>query len=412
MSGSREPVAAQTVKLLALATVLVSAAATVVALVLIVRSPPEAVPAGYRPAEMLPFVTLQVAFTAVGALLVWRRPENLIGRLFCGQALTITALMLLAGLVVHALGAGEVGTAAAAAWLSALLTIGLSVTLAPALVLFPDGRASPSARASLALLAPSIALITLVHALRPGSLTVFPTIANPYPWHDHGGALDAAFAIGLAGSAIAALLALWSQIDRFRRSSGAEQQQLKWFLTSMVVLLIALVPVVALVYGESEATAESARRYAGRAIGALASATLPVAIGIAILRYRLYDIDILINRALVYGAVVAALVAMYFVAVVAIQALLRPFTSGNELAVAGSTLLVVALFQPLRRRVQDAVDRRFYRSRYDAARTLDAFGLRLRDEVDLDSVRADLLGVVGETLRPAHASVWLRGQRQ
>jgi hypothetical protein len=401
--------AAQIVKLLALATVLASAAATVVAMLLIFRTPPEVIPVGYRPAEMLPFVALQIAFTAVGALLVWRRPENLIGRLFCGQALTIAGVLLLAGLVVQAISAGEAASAARAAWVSAWLMNGLTVTLAPALVLFPDGRlTSRAARASLAFLALAMVLITPVLALRPGSLASFPAIANPYPWHDHGGALDAAFAVGLAAGGIGAALALWSQITRFRRSSGTERQQLKWFLTSMFVVLLALVPMVALLYGESEATAESARRYAGRAIAALATSALPVAIGVAVLRYRLYDIDVLINRALVYGALSALLFGTYVLSVLALSTLLRPLTGSGDIAVAGSTLAVFALFGPLRSRVQRAVDRRFYRARYDAARTLDAFGARLRDEVDLDSVRAELLGVVRETVHPAHASVWLR----
>lgn len=137
--------------------------------------------------------------------------------------------------------------------------------------------------------------------------------------------------------------------------------------------------------------------------------TLPLAIAMAVLRYRLYEIDILINRTLVYGALTVTLAATYFAAVVVLQAILRPLTGGSELSVAGSTLAVVALIHPLRRRIQGAVDRRFYRSRYDVQRTFDTFAARLRDEVDLDSVRADLLDVVHETLRPAHASVWLRG---
>jgi hypothetical protein len=141
---------------------------------------------------------------------------------------------------------------------------------------------------------------------------------------------------------------------------------------------------------------------------ALGFVVLPISVGIAILRYRLYDIDLLINRTLVYGLLSAALAATYVTGVVTLQAALRPLTDGSEVAVALSTLLVLALFAPLRRRIQAAVDRRFYRSRYDAARTLDAFGERLRDEVDLESVRADLLDVVRDTVRPAHASVWLR----
>jgi len=140
----------------------------------------------------------------------------------------------------------------------------------------------------------------------------------------------------------------------------------------------------------------------------ISTACFGTAFWLAILRYRLWDIDIVVRRTVVYGAVSATLVATYFGTVILLHALLRPFTSGSDLAVAGSTLLVVALFQPVRSRIRDAVDRRFYRSRYDAVRTLDAFGARLRDDVDLDSVRADLIDVVNDTIRPAHAGVWLR----
>ncbi len=137
--------------------------------------------------------------------------------------------------------------------------------------------------------------------------------------------------------------------------------------------------------------------------------SVPVSIGIAVLRYRLYDIDLVIERTLVYGVVSATLGATYVAAVVVLQGLLRPITGGSEFAVALSTLLVVALFQPIRGRAQEAVDRRFYRARYDAARTIDAFSARLRDEVELERVRADLLDVANATIQPAHVGVWLRG---
>jgi hypothetical protein len=136
---------------------------------------------------------------------------------------------------------------------------------------------------------------------------------------------------------------------------------------------------------------------------------VPIATAIAIFRYRLFDIDVIIRRTLVYGALSIALALTYVVLVVVVQAGLRPFTAGSELAVAASTLLTLALVQPMRQRIQAAVDRRFYRSRYDGARTLDAFTARMRDQVDLDAVRHEVLDVVGTTVRPAHASVWLRG---
>jgi hypothetical protein len=139
-----------------------------------------------------------------------------------------------------------------------------------------------------------------------------------------------------------------------------------------------------------------------------AIATLPVSIGIAILRYRLYDIDLIIRRTLVYGALTAALGLVYWASVLVLEQVLRSLTQGSELAIVGSTLAVAALFQPLRQRIQETVDRRFYRQHYDAGRTLEVFTSRLRDELDLDSLGAELLGVVGKTMRPERVSLWLR----
>lgn len=216
--------------------------------------------------------------------------------------------------------------------------------------------------------------------------------------------------VGLA-SLVSALLwavtlvaAVASLVVRFRRSRGVERQQLKWFASAAAVVvslqlvgLLAYVtplpPVISLLMN-------------------LSFALLPLSAAIAILRYRLYDIDLLINKTLVYGSVTAVLGATYVFAVLVSQQLLRGLTGGSDIAVAGSTLLVVVLFQPIRRRVQEFADRRFYRARYDAQRTTDAFIARLRHDVDLDSVRADLLRVVHRAIQPAHASVWLRSGRR
>ena len=139
---------------------------------------------------------------------------------------------------------------------------------------------------------------------------------------------------------------------------------------------------------------------------------VPLSVGIAILRYRLYDIDLLINRTLVYGALTATLGATYALAVVALQQLFRPLTAGSDLAIAASTLAVAALFQPVRGRIQDVVDRRFYRRKYDAQQTLTAFSGRLRQEIDLDTLSRELLAVVGETMQPRSATLWLREEKR
>jgi hypothetical protein len=190
-------------------------------------------------------------------------------------------------------------------------------------------------------------------------------------------------------------------LARFRTAAGVERQQLKWFayassMTMFFSSIAGLVPIFSSLAG------------LGPAMGIIAMDLIPISVAIAILRYRLYDIDRLINRTVVYAVTTAAIGVTFFGGVVVLPALLRPLISSSEIAVAVSTLVCFALFQPLRSRVQNAVDRRFDRSRYDAVRTLDAFSVRLRDEVDLDSVRGELLDAVGATLSPTHASLWLR----
>jgi hypothetical protein len=193
---------------------------------------------------------------------------------------------------------------------------------------------------------------------------------------------------------------------RMNAARGAQRAQLKWLAYAALLFVLTFIA-QALLPSWLVASAPIVDT-ALDVVFAITFAAIPVTIGLAILRYRLYDIDLVTNRTLVYGATSAAIAATFWVGLVALQPLLSGVTSANELAVAASTLASFALFQPIRRRVQNAVDRRFDRSRYDAARTLEAFADRLRDEVDLDALRADLVGVVQRTMAPAHASLWLR----
>ena len=198
------------------------------------------------------------------------------------------------------------------------------------------------------------------------------------------------------------LLPLAAVVARFRAAAGNERQQLKWFAytSSIAALFFVVSGFVPSLFSYLAGL--------GPPIAVLAIDLIPISVAIAILRYRLYDIDVLINRTVVYGATSVAIALTFFLGILALQPLLRPITSGSDLAVAASTLLSFAFFQPIRRRVQDAVNRRFDRARYNAARTADGFADRLRDEVNIDELRADLLGAVQLTMAPAHVSLWLR----
>jgi hypothetical protein len=211
--------------------------------------------------------------------------------------------------------------------------------------------------------------------------------------------------------ALPTLIGSWA----YRYRSGANvkhRRQMRWaifgFIASFGGFLLALGFQGVALSGSLSVEVVPFGLLASTGVLYLSLAAIPVWLAIAILRHRLYDIDLLIKRTVVYGATSAAIAATFFVGIVALQAVLQPITSGSELSVAASTLVSFALFQPIRRRIQGAVDRRFDRSRYDAARTLELFADRLRDEVDLDSLRAHLLGAVQQTMGPAHTSLWLR----
>ncbi|MBI2724603.1 MAG: hypothetical protein HYX50_06020 [Chloroflexi bacterium] len=275
--------------------------------------------------------------------------------------------------------------------------IAVSATAVFLPLLFPDGKLSTRSARVIAIAA-TIDLVLLVGglALLRGPLNNSPFAENPFGIVDLD---EATLILPLFGSMVVlALAATLTIVARYRRTRGAEREQIKWLAYGFGVLAVGMV-ISALTQQESKLG-----QYA--LIGAMLA--IPFTTGIAIRRYRLYEIDVLINRTLVYGATSALLGATFLAAVIALQALLRPLTGGSEIAVAASTMLTLAAFQPLRGRVQDGVDRRFYRSRYDAARTLDSFAGRLRNEVNVDQLRNDLLDVIGETVRPAHAGVWLR----
>jgi hypothetical protein len=211
--------------------------------------------------------------------------------------------------------------------------------------------------------------------------------------------------IGLFLVLAATIAGAISLVVRFRRSKGDERQQIKWFVLAggIFCAAFAVAPVLWSV------PLSPRTEWIWPALFLLSFGTIPVATGIAILKYRLYEIDLLINRTLVYGSLTATLVALYFVGIVLLQRLFVVLTGGEStLAVVASTLLIAAMFNPLRRRIQGFIDRRFYRRKYDARKTLEAFSTKLRDETNLDALSAELVGVVRETIQPAHVSLWLR----
>jgi hypothetical protein len=211
--------------------------------------------------------------------------------------------------------------------------------------------------------------------------------------------------VSALGLLLVLLLSVTSLVLRFRRSSGVERQQLKVFVGTVCFVVVALVT-LSLFDGLTGITSDLGG--AQDVIWLVLIAAIPISVGVAILRYRLYDFDRVISRTLVYAAVTVFLAASYVGLVLVGQALFSSFAGGSDLAIAASTLVVAALFLPVRSRVQHFVDRRFYRRRYDAQRTLESFGTRLREQIDLETLETDLKSVVTETMQPTHTSVWLR----
>lgn len=335
------------------------------------------------------------AFAVVGVMVTVRQPRNAVGWLL--QLIPVLlAVTTVADLVYFRtlFGDGDFGTFTSYltwiltwAWTFAVPTV---FTLIP--LLFPTGRPpGPRWRPLVGLAVVGIGFLWFGTAFAPGPLVGYPAVDNPLGIDSP--AVARTGQVAFAGLALVSLGAIASAVVRYRRSVGVERQQLKWVALALVVLPLAVL------------TPDDNLGFA-ILLGGLFLVVL--AVGLAMLRYRLYDVDVVINRALVYGGLTATLAAAYLAVVLTLQFALRPITDRSDLAVAASTLAVAALFGPARRRIQAFVDRRFYRRRYDAARTAAAFGGRLRAQVDLDALRDDLGGVVRETVAPTHVSLWVR----
>ena len=374
---------------------------------------------------------LSLAFPTVGALVASRRPENPIGWIFCGTGILYGVQAFASGYANYAqlghdgsLPGGEV-----MAWISGWIGVPI-LPLAGALLvlLFPNGKLlSRKWQPVVWIAACGSAMLALAAALDPGSLLFQPTFDNPLgfggdigklgpsgsrplldqpslarpadPNINASGIVEILVRVGFFFVLVSWLFAVAAMITRMDQARGAERQQLKWFVYTVALVVVGFMAAL-LGFGQHSVAWN---------IGIAAFDFLPIAAGIAILRYRLYDIDVVINRTLVYGVLTAALALVYVGSIVLLQGFFRALTGEtSQLAVVASTLAIAALFVPLRQRVQAFIDRRFYRRKYDVAKTLQAFNTRLRDDVDLDNVADDLVEVVKETMQPAHVTLWLR----
>ena len=347
---------------------------------------------------------LVVTLPSIGWLIASRRRENRIGWMLLAigffYALTqISATYAAYGLVADP---GSLPLADVMSWLTVLTWVPAFMLFILLLLFFPDGRL-PSRRWRPIVLIAGVALVVLIVpdaiAFWPyrGPLLLATDVATPVsdPAPAIAGLL---LGVGLILSLVVATAGAAALIIRFRRSVGTEHQQIKWFATAAVVEFATFFVTSGVVLPPPF----------DALVAIIVTPLIPIAIGVAILRYRLYDIDRLISRTVSYGAVTGILALAFVGTILVSQTILASFFSGNSVAVAASTLVVAALFQPLRRRVQSVVDRRFNRSRYDAERTVAAFGAHLRDEVDLADVDAAIRAVVVRTVAPTAMGVWIR----
>ena len=402
----------------AIVGLVVTIAGAIGAVALRIVDPVPVVPStfGFADLSLVSFGVLGTTFAAVGALLVVRLPHNSVGwcMVVVGASYAGAALAAAITFSTVADGPSARSTAALAAWFAVLCAMIGALIFVLGLI-FPTGRGATPAWDRFLVMTAIAAPIAIVvgFIIRPGPLQIFPTIDNPF-----GVGPDLRPIFGpqpsQAMAALSSLLApvvVWSMVVRWRRSDEAGRQQLKWFVVSLVAAVVALA-LTAFVAALTDRPPE-----AGLALFGFISALVPVAIGMAILRYRLYDLDRIISRTLAYATITGVLAFVFTAVILAVSGLLTAFAQGvvpsnqgRSVAVAVSTLVVFALFQPVRRSVQRAIDRRFDRARYDADKTVVAFTGRLRDDVDLAAVSQEIVSTATIAVRPTTATVWLRGK--
>ncbi len=360
--------------------------------------------------DLLLFVPF-LAFPLVGALIASRRPRNPIGWI-CLAAGLFWMLIVLDDSI---LGAGPYPV-----WIDALIQwlwvppvglLGIYMIL-----LFPDGKLPSRRWRPLAWFSGAVMVLASVAlTLAPGPLEGHPGVRNPFGLEGYPMVAQVLPGV-IALLPVCILASAVSLFRRYRHSGGEVRQQIKWvaFAASFVGVVYLSAVVIGLFFAPEASWGSGDVSLLGEILldaVLLSYAGVPIAVGFAVLKYRLYDIDVIINRTLVYGSLTAALALTYFGGVATTQAIFHALTGQEQqpqLAIVVSTLVIAALFNPLRRRVQAFVDRRFYRRKYDAAKTLVAFSAKLRDETDLEELTNELVGVVRETMQPAHISLWLR----
>ena len=348
-----------------------------------------------------------MGYSTVGAIVFSRRPENIIGWLFCiiGFFVAVDHFCGEYGIYTLLASPGVLPAGKALVWVSFWILVPALGLCSFLFLLFPDGRLPSSGWRWFAWLC---ALLTtmgaVLSAFSPGSPSTAILLQNPLgvailPSREVVGRLVEALLFTLV------LIAAASMFVRLRRTRGVEGQQIK----GVAYAAAATASGAILTYSVARALSIEWLEWIGYALTMAGVLGIPISMGIAILRYHLYNIDLVINRTLVYGVLTVSLVVVYVGGVLSLQYLFRVLTGEeSNLAIVASTLAIAALFNPLRRRIQSFVDRRFYRRKYDAAKTLEAFGTKLRAETDLERLCEDLTAVVHETLQPAHVSLWLR----